>query len=1076
MANLLAWYPLHKDTKDWSGNGCTALSGTLVSGGLMGQCLEHSSPTTDLGLTANKMGKVATVAFWAKCFYSVARAAPFLGTSVDGGERNFDLFQYPKSGSFHFASHKDGKSLGWSKDIILPDNEWVHIVIVAHETGTKLYRNGDLIYTNNYRNYLESGTQNILFKSGQYQMNDLRLYAGELSLKTIKELAHGDIANFSFSEECNVTENIIHNPLLHGGSSVTNNFAWDKTLHADAISIGNWSNGYNGGVPSPTVGYHAMCVAGQGVEGGNCLLHINDNAKYGQANRWLGTAISVGNLDSLGFKIGDPITISWMQKVEQNAGGSLAGFNVGFYVYGTNGKRMWLPHKKTHRNKLNNTWEQHVYSSYIPASVNIKANLSIYFYGDYSAEGSRLYADKIQLERREWATGFSSIDLMNQDIVGGGAIGQLKLNQAPVWKKDSTAPKGGGYYHFPTVNRDETTNDDGREMIFTDAKHGDGFTLNVWARHGTLPSGDRYPLASYNNQQFIKSGITGDLWFGIQNNRFQMHGWGSKDPTVSLATNDNEWHLFTARFSYQSKTVSLFVDGVKLVNSYNFHETDSFNNPPANKWTIGGHPRAYSDYFHESFMGDIAGWRLSGGLMSDDDIKALYHTAASLSKSGELRASSIKELSWEKVYNHDLTQTKQWWSGNELFEPVGLNPNDVKYSRLGDLDQYRNGQDELTFKLVYPEHDIEIIWKQQNNINESTARGFKLIKFPAGKDASRFGAMKLSDYPNGCIAEACTYSTNWFYALGSKVSHGLGIPALAPSEPSSVLHVELYVLRNGFEISEGKEHTNINKQGIVSSRAIIENNFKPTLLDYSTWRIGDTQASGFGRNGGADENKIVIDKNPQGELDVMWQTPSNNTGSDADGGFVTSHFNIDKTKAYRYCIWIRRNVTGNGSMYWGCYGNDSANKTALESLGGSANSNPYFYSGAAPSEHNNEWMLFVAYIYPAGTTKETFTDDGIYLADGTKIKSGLTPYRWGANAVTGRARSYLYYSTDVNTVQSFYKPRVEAMDGSEMPLEDILNGCDHVPLIHSYSNGVEYDGEFGAKKHGAFVSQSFIEV
>ena len=33
------------------------------------------------------------------------------------------------------------------------------------------------------------------------------------------------------------------------------------------------------------------------------------------------------------------------------------------------------------------------------------------------------------------------------------------------------------------------------------------------------------------------------------------------------------------------------------------------------------------------------------------------------------------------------------------------------------------------------------------------------------------------------------------------------------------------------------------------------------ILDYSTWTVGETSATGFGRNGGADENIIITENN-----------------------------------------------------------------------------------------------------------------------------------------------------------------------------------------------------------------------
>ncbi|MBL4605149.1 MAG: hypothetical protein JKY02_05680, partial [Flavobacteriaceae bacterium] len=105
------------------------------------------------------------------------------------------------------------------------------------------------------------------------------------------------------------------------------------------------------------------------------------------------------------------------------------------------------------------------------------------------------------------------------------------------------------------------------------------------------------------------------------------------------------------------------------------------------------------------------------------------------------------------------------------------------------------------------------------------------------------------------------------------------------------------------------------------------------------WSAGAPTNSGFyNLNGSSSENQIITGTTPFGDTDLVWESvnTSTNDTSTADGGWTTDSFNIDKTKAYRYTVWIKKNGSlTDGASY---HGVESSPKI-IENLNGTINPN-----------------------------------------------------------------------------------------------------------------------------------------
>lgn len=239
------------------------------------------------------------------------------------------------------------------------------------------------------------------------------------------------------------------------------------------------------------------------------------------------------------------------------------------------------------------------------------------------------------------------------------------------------------------------------------------------------------------------------------------------------------------------------------------------------------------------------------------------------------------------------------------------------------------------------------------------------------------------------------------------------------------------------------------------TRLVETGQFGEPIADYSVWKDDGSIGSvgKFISNGAANKNTRVTDEGPYGEQAVLWQANNTDVSSTADGGWNSNQFPIDNSKRYRFSVWMRRKVAGNGSGYWGCHGYGSVNGV-VTLAGGSPNSNPYFWSGGV----STAWRLYVGFIHPHTHGSELHPDNGIYDQAGNRLTT-IGDFKWLAESTHANHRAYLYYSTDTSTIQQFAYPRVDVCDGTEPSLSALIGGVD---LIWSQNKN---PSSFGLSQH-----------
>lgn len=215
------------------------------------------------------------------------------------------------------------------------------------------------------------------------------------------------------------------------------------------------------------------------------------------------------------------------------------------------------------------------------------------------------------------------------------------------------------------------------------------------------------------------------------------------------------------------------------------------------------------------------------------------------------------------------------------------------------------------------------------------------------------------------------------------------------------------------------------------------------LMDYKTnWTLGSGSAGPvFVMNGSVVENTRITGLNPFDKNSILWKCGSD-VANDPDGGFNSAVFTIDKTVAYRYAVWVKRTGSQDGATYHGVQN--------VVNLDGTANTNPYFWSGDLPVL--GQWYLIVGMVQPASYSGGASGISGVYNTAGVKISSG-TDYKWSASTDTAYFRSYFFYAVDLNAVQYFYAPSLQKIDGTQASLAGLIAGTEASDIV----THTEYD-------------------
>jgi len=222
------------------------------------------------------------------------------------------------------------------------------------------------------------------------------------------------------------------------------------------------------------------------------------------------------------------------------------------------------------------------------------------------------------------------------------------------------------------------------------------------------------------------------------------------------------------------------------------------------------------------------------------------------------------------------------------------------------------------------------------------------------------------------------------------------------------------------------------------------------LINTSSWVAGESGATNdYWRQGSVAQNSRVNFPGPLDNQDVVvWQAQADGA-SGMSGGFIQTGVVLDASKTYRFTSWMRSTGPNNCNNYSGFVpyrDSDGSRITSTERLNGSVTTWPYFSARALP---NDKWYLVVGYIHPASYTgssnlggiydPQTVDSNNPTLLPSTVFDTQDFKFTATESAVRVQFRNFMWACATGDFMYA-YEPRIEEMNGQEVPLIDLLGG------------------------------------
>lgn len=181
--------------------------------------------------------------------------------------------------------------------------------------------------------------------------------------------------------------------------TTVNNLDWDAALNGNLIPAYGFTNGYNGGVTDPTVGYHAHLNANKFSY--PVLEFMNRNSQYGDPNRWLGISQGFNASSDINkeLEVGSSITVSFDLQSDK-IGGTIDG---GLHRYSkSTGTTSFVSRDLSVSTKANG-WERFSFTQVVDDDWDLTKSFRLYLYGHLDDEITK-YVKNIKVELGDRAT------------------------------------------------------------------------------------------------------------------------------------------------------------------------------------------------------------------------------------------------------------------------------------------------------------------------------------------------------------------------------------------------------------------------------------------------------------------------------------------------------------------------------------------------------------------------------------------------------------------------------------------------------------------------------------------------
>lgn len=643
---------------------------------------------------------------------------------------------------------------------------WNHYVINVNNgdfgVQVKVFVNGALKHQYNSADYnftLRPGTISI---SGTAKMNDFRLYDHPLCLKEIDELSRGLMLHYPLRDS---TLQSTTNYLLYPTPGSRVSAGWDSSLHPNAINVSGFTAGYNSGVDSPTIGYHAYWNV---IDDVPTMVFPNLNSAYNYKGRWLG--ISSWGTVNLAQAIGkgNKYTISFEAKSD------IKGKTVQFGLYyRKNGATSNNFHDGQHQQSLTTTWKKYSYTWTLGQDGDSSNVGAVYMYGHYGIEGTA-YVRNIQLEINDHATDYVSGSREASKVYDCSGFGHHgRVVGAVSMMPDSSRNK---YSAYITDGRSNYIASD--TMIFPK----DSITMSCWVKGSNAGYSNYHIPLSFGsaNYEFSLEGTTGKFRAG-----YVISGT-RQCVTTNGTTIDGKWHMITSTFD--GTTIRRYVDGIPLTSTA---AAGTLSGGTGNLLVGNYNGTTYGN--SKLYTSDV---RIYATALDELQIKELYLNGATVDNGGNVYAYEFTEegdnsvfkegvVDFENFIEYNINKIMRYdgdlWvqilhhnnrAGTKYFTPSNAanHTEEDLYSRLYLTEQLRGADGAFEFLVLQPDDDAGTVyrWIQTNNPNNTTSvTGFKNISNMSG------GLVKCSGNTHWAIS---TSTGNWWNAVGCWTAYNGGIP------------------------------------------------------------------------------------------------------------------------------------------------------------------------------------------------------------------------------------------------------------------------------------------------------------
>lgn len=673
-----------------------------TGGKISPKCPQDGKLVLSTGISPSS--KAFSVAFW---LYPTGSSRFQLQLLCDHSEQTtvFDDFQWSANTStgelmLWGFRHLKGQNMALARDYLaLQASSWNHIVITYATNYTMYALNGTTIRrwtTQQNLRSLDAIKINCNYNSQNKSdfVQDFRLYDHALSEREIKQLSQGLMVHYPLADNMvEPTTNLLTYPTPTGSKP---SHEWDAELHVNAINVRGWTDGWNGGVSSPTTGYHARWEL---IDGLPTAVFPNLNpSDPDKAGRWLGINNSGSPIQS---KLAPGVTYT----VSFDARSTVESHEIraGLYYWLTSGTSQAFNDGQAQL-YLTTKWKRYSFTKTTSTSMNTSKAAYLYLYGHYgTAKNGIAQIRNIQLELKDHATAYT-----------------------PTTRESILSDCSGNCKHGTIVGSCTSLSDSARYsncLYISDGRtnYGQTPTLNMPTEQITMSCWYKTAEKGYSDYQIVMSS-SGEHYemsitpSGTLRTGFRINGTRKCENATHTSVFDGKWHMLTT--TYDGATIKRYVDGALVGGSTAAAGTLSGAAAPL---LIGN----YNGTTYGAKNASISDVRIYCTALSDADIETLYKSSAALLDDGSVaayqfneeatnlkfaanglcKASEISEIpytaglptkvmpdgsAWARIYWLDLNNQLSVFANADEVAFCDDQPN--RFSRMGLVDKWKKSE------------------------------------------------------------------------------------------------------------------------------------------------------------------------------------------------------------------------------------------------------------------------------------------------------------------------------------------------------------------------------------------------